>query len=315
MSQGLTRDTLNGIWVAAPLAWDEEYRLDEDTFRETLRRLIAAEPHGMYTFGSTGEFHAVDDDEFVPITDIFLDEVGPSGIPTQIGCHGTATHQIVWKLKYAEQAGADGGQVALPFWMELNNEEIIQFWADISAAVPDFPLTSYNSGRTKVQLTGEQYREILQVAPNLIGIKWPGEVDLETFPRIAEMTPELAHFVGEPYLVEAMKLGVACGNYNASALWQPELTMRMFELAEAGEWAEAEEIASGFGDVIKYVVTVCEELGLGMMDPVIDKGLMAATGILPCHQRTRAPYIGWSDEGVAQMRARLQARFPWFVSA
>ncbi len=313
MSTPLTRDTLKGIWVAAPLAWDEHYRLDEGTFRETLRRLIAAEVHGLYTFGSTGELHAVDDDEFCRITDVFLDEVGPSGIPTQIGCHGTATHQVARKLKYAEQAGADAGQVALPFWMELTPQEIIKFWADISAAVPDFPLTSYNSGRTKVQLTAEQYRDIIHVAPNLIGIKWPGEVDLETFPRIAQMTPELAHFVGEMYLVEAMKLGVSCGNYNASALWQPELTVKMFELAEAGEWAEAEEIASGFGEVIKYAVTACEELGLGIMDPVIDKGLMAATGILPCHQRTRAPYIGWPDEGVAQMRARLKAHFPWFI--
>jgi len=287
MSNRLTRDTLKGIWVAAPLAWDEQYRFDESTFRETLRRLLEAKVHGLYTFGSTGELHAIDDDEFCQITDIFLDEVGPRGVPTQVGCHGTATHQIVRKLQYAQQAGADG----------------------------DLPLTSYNSGRTKVQLTGEQYRRVLQVAPNLIGIKWPGELDLETFPRIAAMTPELVHFVGERYLVEMMKQGVAPGNYNASALWQPDLTVQMFELAEAGKWAEAEQIGRRFADVISCVLTVCEELGLGMMDPVIDKGLMATTGILSCHQRTRPPYVGWSDAGVAEMRVRLKAKFPWFIPA
>jgi dihydrodipicolinate synthase/N-acetylneuraminate lyase len=315
MSNRPTRNTLKGIWVAVPLAWDEQYRFDESTFRETLRRLLEAKVHGLYTFGSTGELYAIDDDEFCRITDIFLDEVGPRGVPTQVGCHGTATHQIVRKLQYARQAGADGAQVALPFWMELTDQEILNFWADISAAVPNLPLTSYNSGRTKVQLTGEQYRRILQVAPNLIGIKWPGELDLETFPRIAAMTPELVHFVGERYLVEMMKQGVARGNYNASALWQPELTVQMFELAEAGKWAEAEQIGRRFADVISYVLTVCEELGLGMMDPVIDKGLMATTGILSCHQRTRPPYIGWSDAGVAEMRVRLKAKFPWLIPA
>ncbi len=313
MGTRLKRENLKGIWAAAPLPWDESYKLDEGTFRENLQRLMAAQVHGIYTFGSTGEFHAIDYDEFCRIVDAFVEEVGPSDIPIQVGCHSTATHQVIRMLKYAADAGADGGQVALPFWMKLSEREIVKFWRDISEAVPDLPLTSYNSERTKWSLSAQQYREILQVAPNLMGIKWPGETDLSEFRNVVAVTPELAHFVGETCLVAAMKIG-ARGSYSATVLWQPELTVQMFNLAEQGKWDDAAQIGRGFTKVIEFMVALCEELGLGVMDPVIDKGLMAATGILAGHQRTRPPHIGWPDDALDDVRRRLKAKFPWFIS-
>ncbi len=312
MSSRLNRDNLKGIWAAAPLSWDANFELDEPAFRENLQRLVAAQPHGIYTFGSTGELQAIDFDEFCRIVDIFIEQVGPSGIPTQVGCHATATHQVIRMLKYAEQAGADGGQVALPFWMKLTEAEILRFWGDVSRAVPDFPLTCYNSSRTKWSLSGEQFADIVQVAPNFIGVKWPGELEIDSFQQVIDGTPGLAHFVGEAYLMRGMKMG-APGSYSSWVLWQPELTAKMFNLAEAGNWEEAEKIAGGMTEVTRFAIAMCGELGLGMMDPVIDKGLMVATGMLVGHQRTRPPYLGWPDDGLEDMRRRLKAKFPWFI--
>ncbi len=312
MSSRLSRENLKGIWAAAPLSWDESYELDEAAFRENLQRLMAAEPHGIYTFGSTGEFHALGYHEFCRIVDIFIEEVGPSDIPTQVGCHATATHQVIRMLKYAQDAGADGGQVALPFWMKLTEEEILKFWGDVSSAVPDLPLTCYNSSRTKWSLSGEQFADIVQAAPNLIGVKWAGEIEIDTFQEVIDLTPELAHFVGEPHLMDGMKIG-SPGSYSSWVLWQPELTVKMFNLAEADEWEKAEEIATGMTEVTQFAITMCGELGLGMMDPVIDKGLMVVTGFLVGHQRTRPPYLGWPDDGLDDMRRRLKAKFPWFI--
>ena len=51
-----------------------------------------------------------------------------------------------------------------------------------------------------------------------------------------------------------------------------------------------------------------------MSDPVFDKGLGVASGFVAGSQRTRAPYIGWSDETVAALREWMRARYPMFLS-
>ena len=130
MADRLTSATLKGIWAGVTLSWDQDYQFDEASFRENLRKLVAARVHGIYTTGSTGEFHALDYDEFLRVVDILAEEVGPTDVPTQVGCHHTNTHTVVRMLKYVDSAGIGAGQVALPYWMELTEEEILRFWSD-----------------------------------------------------------------------------------------------------------------------------------------------------------------------------------------
>lgn len=307
----LTKETLKGIWAAASLSWDEDYVLDKGLLRENLRRLVYAEPHGIYVFGSTCEFYAVDDNEFRQVVDILVEEVGPSGIPMQAGCNALATHQVIEKMKYVESAGVSGAQVAVPGWMRLSEQEVWQFFSDVSRAVPDFPLISYNTERTKWYLYGEHYRNILEVAPNLLGIKWGGSVDF-TFERFVEamaMTPELAHFAGEPELMKALKAG-AQGTYSAWVLMSPELTIKMFNLAEQGNWREAEAIHKHLKQAVDFIAEMHDERGLTSSDPAWDKGRGVISGFLAGHQRNRPPYMGWPDEAIAEMRARFRERYP-----
>ncbi len=314
MTEKLTKDNLRGIWAGITLSWDENYELDEAAFRENLRRLVEVRPHGIYVFGSTGEFYAVNDEEFRRVVDIMVEEVTPSGIPTQAGCNGLATREIIEKLKYAQAAGADGGQVALPFWMKLTEQEIVKFWRDISEAVPNLPLISYNNGRTKWYMYGEQYRQIIEVAPNLIGVKWSGspELHLQRLAETVAVTPELAHFLGESNLVKGMKFGIQ-GCYSAWVFAWPRHTMQIFNLADEGNWEDAEAVQSACLEVAQFIVGMIEELGLGMMDPVIDKGFGVLSGFLTGHQRTRPPYIGWPDEAMQTMRQQVRERFPDFM--
>ena len=313
MATELTKESLKGVWAGITLSWDERYALDEAAYRENLHRLVQARPHGIYVFGSTGEFHAVDDDEFRRVVDILVEEVAPSGIPTQAGCNDIATHLVIRKLKYAADAGVNGAQLVVPFWMKLTEEEILKFFDDISQAVPHLPLISYNIGRAKWYLYDE-YRQIIGVAPNLIGIKWAGtpELDLGRLEQTIPELPELAHFIGEGNLLKAMRFGVQ-GCYSAWVLAYPEPTIKMFNLAEQGKWAEAEAIHAQVTEVMGFIDEMAEEFGLSGMDPVWDKGAAILSGFLAGHQRTRPPYIGWSDEAMAQMQARMRDRYPDYI--
>ena len=52
----LTRDTFTGPWAGLPVAWTDDDRFDEVTYRADVARCCQAGIPGVYTGGTTGEF-------------------------------------------------------------------------------------------------------------------------------------------------------------------------------------------------------------------------------------------------------------------
>ena len=306
----LTSGTLKGIWAAVTLPWREDWSLDEPAFRENVRRLVAARVHGIYTTGSTGEFYALDGDEFRHLVDIFVDATAGSGIPVQVGCCADDTREVCRQVAYACRAGADGVQVALPYWMELTEREIIEFFRDVAAASAGTPIIHYNITRAKNYLGGADYRRILEVAPNLIGVKFAfAGTHFAQLQNALQMCPELAFFVSENLLVSGMQMGIR-GSYSSVVCMNPPYMLKMFELAEARRWDEALAMQMHLVRFFRELGGVLAEMGAGGIDPVCDKGMSVASGMFTGHQRTRPPYIGWSDEQVRHFRGWLEREHP-----
>lgn len=310
----LTAESLKGIWAGVTLSWNEDYTLDERAFRENLSRLCACKVHGIYTTGSTGEFYVLDFSEFRSVVDITMEVVAPSGIPVQIGCCADNTRTVQRQVEYAARSGADGVQIVIPYWMELTDAEVAQYLKDVSTVAPAMPLVHYNIPRAKRFLAGMDYRRALEVASSLIGVKFTfagshfGELQ-----QSLQLTPELSFFVGEDLLVSAMQLGVR-GSYSSMVCTNPSFMQELFALAEGRQWDEAISKQLHLARFFRELGLLMEKLNLGGIDPVADKGLAVASGFFTGHQRTRAPYIGWSDAGVAQVRAWLNEHYPEFMA-
>jgi hypothetical protein len=93
----------------------------------------------------------------------------------------------------------------------------------------------------------------------------------------------------------------------------PSFMLSYYERAAAGRWEEAmamQSIVSRFyGELMPFVTA----RGEGVIDPVFDKGLAIASGCLAGSQRTRAPYLGWSDATVVAVRSWLREHYPKFL--
>jgi hypothetical protein len=199
--------------------------------------------------------------------------------------------------------------------MELTQREILQYFRDVSAACAGRPMIHYNIPRAKNYLIGPDYRRILEVAPNLIGVKFTfAGSHFGQLQQALQMTPEIAYFVAENLLVSAMQIG-ARGSYSSVVCMNPLFMHRMFSLAEERRWDEAmamqAHLVRFFGDLDGLI----EEWGMGSIDPVVDKGMGVASGFVAGHQRTRPPYIGWSDEQVLQFRQWLQEHYPELMAS
>ncbi|MHB9071683.1 MAG: dihydrodipicolinate synthase family protein [Sedimentisphaerales bacterium] len=311
----LTSETFKGIWAGTTLCWDENYHLDEKAYAKNIEREIKTKVHGIYTSGSTGEFYALDFDEFHLMVDIQADLCGKAGMPLQIGCCSDATAKTIKLLEYAAGKKAVGSaQVCLPYWMELTDREVVQFFKDIYTACPNLPLVHYNIPRAKRFLGGKDYLRILDVAPSLIGVKYTfagsnfGQLQSDIM-----LTPNISYLVGETMLVSGMLLGAkgTCSAFISTA--NPQFVSGMYADAVAGNWPAAitrqKRLHKIIGDMVEFISSRNE----GLSDPVIDKGVGVASGGLFGHQRCRAPYIGWSDDTIIELRKWMTSHCPELV--
>jgi len=310
----LTADAVRGIWAALPLSWDDRDRLDEDVYRANAERIARAGVHGVYTTGSTGEFYALDLAEFRRMVDIVDEVCGRLGVPLQIGCSAAATRETLALAEYAASRPHVGGlQIALPFWMELEDREVLAFFRDVTRAVPHASLIHYNVPRAKRFLLGPDYVRVREAAPGLVGVKFTmAGTNFDSLQAAVRMNPGISFLVGENLLAAGMLVG-ARGSCSSMVFTDPSFMISFYEKAAAGRWEEAMAMQSVVSRFYEELFPFVTGRGEGLIDPVFDKGLAIASGCLAGSPRTRAPYLGWSDATVAAVRSWLRERYPQFL--
>jgi len=310
----LKSEGIKGVWAGLTMAWDEKDRLDEGTYHANSERLCLARVHGIYTTGSTGEFYALDFDEFRQMVDIQAEICGKWNMPLQIGCCADSTRKVIRLVECAAQKKQVGAvQVVIPYWMELNDNEVLQFFRDLYTACPEMPLVHYNIPRAKRFLTGPCYQRIVKVAPTLVGVKFTmAGAHFGQLQQALLMTPELSYFVSEDLLVSAMMLG-ARGSYSSLVCTNPKFMLTLYEHVRCARWAEALKMQAFIARFFDEVASFIESRGEGTSDPVFDKGLAVASGFLLGSARTRRPYIGWREETVQAVRKWLVDRYPQLI--
>lgn len=293
---------LGGIWAGLPTMYNADWSLDMGAMETNIQRMIKNEVHGIYLLGSTGEFYAMDFDEFKLLADLLVKTTAGSGIPVAVVCGSPNTHTTLRQLQYLKKAGVTAAQLVIPYWMEMTEREFMQFFKDAHKAVPDLPIIHYNIPRAKRFLLGPDYVKVREVLPNLAAVKFTfagGHFgDLQEAVRL---NPSLKFLIGENLLVSAMQIG-ADGSRSSVVYTNPDTVLKMYDLAKQRKWDEALVMQDRMVAFFDGLFAIIEKLGEGCIDPVCDKGLGLAAGGIVGHPRTRAPYIGWSQESVRAVR-------------
>ena len=302
----LTRDTLIGMWAGLPVPWREDGTLDEEMFQRDVRKCCEAGVHGIYTGGTSGEFYVQNFDEFKAIITTLLAGTSGTGTPTQAGCTGLCTRDVIERATFAVEAGVDGIQIALPFWMPLTDDEVVTFFRDVVAAVPGVPLIHYDVSRSKRRIEVDLYRRLLDVAPDLMGSKY-GDRDISRLAHLIRQVPEINFFTGENILVHAMMEG-ARGSYSSLIYLNPHLLLGYFDLCQRREWEAALEIQRRIS--IFFHETMKPLLDRGFMDSALDLAQGRLAGFLVCGLECKPPYSYLAPEDFAALRQWTEENWP-----
>jgi len=235
----LTRDNFKGPWAGLPVAWTAGNRFDEATYRKDVAACCKAGAPGVYTGGTTGEFYAMEFDEFKKVARATVEECRRHKTPCMIGCSSTYTLGAVRRAAVAAELGADAIQVALPFWMEMPADGIVSFYREVAAAAPGLALSVYETRRAKVALTLDQHRAIKRAVPAYLMVK-ANEGTVGCSPKgCAELSKIVNVFVGENLFAKLGRCG-ARGGCSSVIYWAPRFILALWAKVERKEWAAAE---------------------------------------------------------------------------
>jgi len=307
--------TWEGIWAGLPTPFSPDFSLDLSSLEANIRRMLKAGVHGVYLLGSTGEFYTIEFDEFQQLADLLVKTAAGSGTPVAINCGTPNTRATLRQLEYARQAGCDAAQLTIPYWMEMTPREVLRFFKDVATAVPALPIIHYNIPRAKHYLLGPDYVKVREVCPNLVAIKFTFSgshwADLQEAIRL---NPTVKFYISEHLLVSAVQLG-ARGSCSAKVYTNSGFVLKMYRLAQEKKWDQAMPMQRRLAELSARFGPFAESLGEGRIDPQVDKALGIASGTLVGHQRTRLPFIGWSDKNVQALREWMKKDFPEFMAA
>jgi len=303
----LTRETFRGPWAGLPVAWSEDDRFDEDRYRACVADCCRAGVPGVYTGGTTGEFYAMEWDEFCAVATATVEECHAQSVPAMIGCSSTYTLGAERRAAFAAEIGADAIQVALPFWMEVDERHIVSFFEAVSRASGGLPLSVYETQRAKLALTLKQHGDIKAAVPSYLMVK-SNEGTIGCTPEGCKALSELVNvFMGESKWCTLGPFG-AQGGCSSMVYWNPRVTLAFWDLVAKADWPAVQEMHQRVEPMFDFLVGTFAAKGL--TDTAFDRLGGLASGFLQTSLRSRGPYPSVSTGDVAILRQWYTQHFP-----
>jgi 4-hydroxy-tetrahydrodipicolinate synthase len=301
----LTRQNLRGVWCALIVPWTDRDELDARRFIKEVRSYGGTGVSGVYTGGTTGEFYAQDDDTYRRITEITCRHAHEVGLPVQIGASALSTRTAKQRIRVAIKHGADAIQIALPFWLEMKDDEVKRFIREIADEAGKTPIILYLTSRSKRKMSPEFLGEVAAGVKTVIGTKDTG-CDVPTLKKILKRAPDLAIFGGEDFYEKVPAGGK--GGYCSISGFNTAKVVELYNLCAAGRLKEAKPLA-GMIHRFLYEALVPLVTKEGLWDSAVDR-IQRVAGGGDVGVRCQSPYRSGSEKHVKQVIAWCRKHTP-----
>ena len=305
-------ELFRGPWAGLPVSWTEDDRFDEATYRAAVADCCRAGVPGVYTGGTTGEFYAMEFDEFQRVARATVEECRLHNTPVMIGCTSTYSLGAMRRAAFAAEIGAQAVQVALPFWMEVADDQIVRFFSDVAKVAPGLAFSIYETTRSKKILSLDQHRRIKQAIPAYQMVKANAGTLGATPDGCAALSKFVSVFVGEHLWPDLGPIG-AGGCCSAAVYWNPQIILGMWRHVERHEWNSVAATA----DQLRSLYAFFNEAFIprGLTDTALDRLGAMAGGFVRPGLRSRLPYPSATSEDVRRLQQWYREHWPEMLRA
>ena len=242
--------TFSGVLFFPVTPFTEAGEVDLDALARHVASGVDAGPGGVFIACGTGEFHALEPQEFGAVVRTAV-EVVTGRVPVYAGAGGSVA-QAKQFAKAAAAAGADGLLLLPPYLVEMPQAGLVAYVRDVAAAT-DLPVIVYN--RNNVRFTEASAIAVSKI-PNVIGFK-DGTGDLDNVARIVRAvtdslegeSKEFLFFNGMPTAETTQQAYRAIGvplYSSATFAFAPDLALAFYNALETGNDALADSLLREF---------------------------------------------------------------------
>ncbi|MGQ4875194.1 MAG: 4-hydroxy-tetrahydrodipicolinate synthase [Promethearchaeia archaeon] len=247
-------DKLKNVITAMITPFKEDFSIDEEKYREFIRFQIdnGCQP---LTMGTTGESATLSHEEHHRAIDITVDEAKKSGKDPFVlaGTGSNSTQEAISLCQYAEEAGADGCLVVVPYYNKPVQHSLIEHFSAIADST-SLPIILYNvPSRTVRNLDVDTVVTLANKKDNIVGIKEAsGNIDQIT--RIIREAPDdfIVLSGDDSMTFHIMALG-GVGVISVASNIIPAKMMEFTTTMNEGNWEKAKQMQLDLYDLFKIL--------------------------------------------------------------
>ena len=228
----------SGIVVPIITPTDAQGRFNEPAYRALIEYLADNGVHGIFPFGTTGEFYAFDNGVYQHVLEVTRDAVA-GRMKLYAGANHITTRGTIEIARIAERVGVDALSVLTPVFISQTQDELYAFYSDIAQATR-LPIIIYNNQpKTNVRVAPSTVQRLAQ-HENVVGVKdSTGDMSntAEYIQRTRDM--EFSVMVGRDTLIYAGLCYGATGAIASCANIAPRIAVDIYDCYQAGDSAGA----------------------------------------------------------------------------
>lgn len=234
-----------------PLVLKKNQDLDLEGLKSNIRAYEERGVHGYVAFGCMGEFYALNLEEFKQVVDVARNET--KKIACVFGTTSTNTSECVARTRYAQDAGADGVMVGLPYLIPCTEEEAYVHFRAVNEVADEIQIMLYNNPFSfRFNINAEFWDRLME----LDRIKAVKESSYDVLHRsrvVSRISKRINVFAGGEFWLLGDSLLGANGLVSMAGPGVPGATLELFDACMKRDLARAIPYHTRFANLFRNI--------------------------------------------------------------
>jgi 5-dehydro-4-deoxyglucarate dehydratase len=299
---------LDGVLFFPVTPFDSVGAVAEDVLAEHVKHGVAAGPGGVFVACGTGEFNALDVEEFERVVKVTVDATA-GRVPVFAGAGGALPVAKRFAVA-AERAGADGLLLLPPYLVSSPADGLVRFVEEVTSATK-LPVIVYQ--RNNAVLTPESAVRIAQL-PTVIGLK-DGLGDIDQMHRIvlairSKVDKPFQFFNGLPTaeLTVPAYRGIGVDLYSSAVFcFAPEISLGFYNAVQSGDKELTARLLTDFYLPLVELRDKVPGYAVSLVKAAVVKSGLDVGGVRPPLVDPSPEHLVELDRIIAAGRAALEA--------
>ncbi len=276
--------------------------VDLDTTERGIEAVLRDGATGLIVLGTTGECGTLSDSDYRTFAACVVETVNHR-VPTIVGTSAAGGHEVVSRMRFVQDLGADSALLGLPTWQPCTQSMAVHFYAEMSRLFPELAVMVYANARAfRYDFPFDFWKAVAKAAPTVTSAKYSRTAGLT---ELIAATERRIHFVPNEMVVDqfhAISPETTTACWATAAGMNPAPAVALMEALHGGHAEATKDLVAAIAWANAPVNHIFNKPELfAHYNIQLEKTRINAAGYLQCGP-TRPPYADFPEPYASQAR-------------